>query len=140
MLSNESDALLVVAARSGDRSAFSTLFQRHQSLLHSLCRRALNDITQADDIVQEAALQAMLNLDHINDDTRFGPWLCGIGLNLCRRRARDRSRNLRADWSLEVLSGGRWVLEPAASGPGPEEIAEEADLAARVEGVAYSGA
>jgi RNA polymerase sigma-70 factor (ECF subfamily) len=132
MLSNESDAVLVQAARKGDRSAFSTLFNHHQSLLRSLCRRTLDDGHQADDIVQDAAVHAMLNLDHLRDERRFGPWLCGIGLNLCRRWLRERSRPLRANWSLEVLSGGRWAVEPVASGPGPLDIAEEADLAARV--------
>jgi uncharacterized protein len=74
----------------------------------------------------------MLNLDRLRDPGRFGPWLGGIGLNLCRRHLRERSQPLRADWSEDVLSGGRWAAEPVATGPDPQELAEEADLAGRV--------
>src|ERR1035437_6712477 len=92
MLSNESDSSLVASARNGDRGAFAVLFLRHEAILRALCRRSLADSSLADDIVQEAALQAMLNLDRLRDKSRFGPWLCGIGLNLCRRWLRERSR------------------------------------------------
>src|SRR5437763_3411877 len=118
-LSNESDTLLVSSAQSGDWSAYALLFQRHQPILRALCRRILADGSQVDDIVQEAALHAMLNLDRLHDKSRLGPWLCGVGLNLCRRWLRDRSRLLLADWSLEVLPGGRWTAVATAVGADP---------------------
>src|SRR5450759_3203830 len=75
MLSDHNDASLVSFALNGDRNAFSVLFQRHQGILRSVCRRTLSDSTLADDVVQEAALQAMLNLDRLQNQDRFGPWL-----------------------------------------------------------------
>jgi RNA polymerase sigma-70 factor (ECF subfamily) len=132
MVQDESDRALVVAARNGDKSAFSALFQRHRPMLQALCLRAVGDAFLADDIVQDAAIQAMLNLDRLRNPQRFGSWLGGIGLNLCRRWLRERSRPLRADWSLDVLAGGRWASEPAATEADPQDLAEEADLARRV--------
>lgn len=125
----ESDAILVERARSGDRGAFALLLDRHRPVLLALCRRALGDVLLAEDIAQEASLQAFLSLDRLNQDARFGSWLHGIGLNICRRMVRQRSRDL---WSWEALLGGSYVPEPVARNPGPAELAEEADLQARV--------
>jgi RNA polymerase sigma factor (sigma-70 family) len=132
MPSDESDATLVRFAKNGDRRAYAVLFQRHETMLRALCRRTLADSTLADDVVQDAAIQAMLSLDRLRDANRFGPWLCGIGLNLCRRLLRDRARPLAADWSIEVLSGGLRVEEPTAPESDPQDLTLEAELAARV--------
>lgn len=88
-----SDASLVIAARGGDRQAFSTLLQRHRPLLVAVCRRALGDAGWAEDAAQEAALQALLGLEALRRADRFGAWLAGMGLNVCRRWLRDRSRS-----------------------------------------------
>lgn len=129
-----SDAALVAAVRGGDRQAFSMLLQRHRPLLVALCRRALGDAGWAEDAAQEAALQALLGLDGLRRADRFGPWLAGIGLNVCRRWLRDRSRTA---WSLDALAGGRHdeaftAFDRLDEHLSPAEQAEEADVAARV--------
>ncbi|MBD0363622.1 MAG: hypothetical protein ICV55_12760, partial [Coleofasciculus sp. C3-bin4] len=48
----------------------------------------------AQDLVQEAMLQAYLCLDRLQDDKRFQNWLYGIVLNVCRSHIRDRSCGL----------------------------------------------
>jgi RNA polymerase sigma factor (sigma-70 family) len=116
-----SDATLVAAARAGDRSAFAALAERHYGLLLGTCRRAVGDPEAAADAAQEAVVTALLGLDRLRDDDRFGAWLIGIGLNLCRRALQDRARWARLDGA-----------EPAAGGPGPEEAAEAAAIAERV--------
>jgi RNA polymerase sigma factor (sigma-70 family) len=42
----------------------------------------------AEDVVQEALLQAFLGLERLRDPERFGSWLYGITLNLARMRLR----------------------------------------------------
>ena len=121
-------ATLVAAARRGDRSAFAELVERHRPLLAALCRRALGDPELAEDAVQEAVLLAMTGLDRLRQVDRFGSWLAGIGLNVCRRWLRERSRE---SWSWEAVQGGRIDDLPVA-GPGPAELAEAAELAARI--------
>jgi RNA polymerase sigma factor (sigma-70 family) len=90
-----------------------------------LCRRVVGRSDVADDVAQEASLQALLNLDRLRHPDRFGPWLAGIGLNLCRRWLRERARGA---WSLEALQGGRWGPEPVDQDPTPEEAAEAAEM------------
>lgn len=124
----QSDAELVLAAQAGDKEAFATLFGQHRPLLLALCRRALADPVQSEDAAQEAALVAFLNLDRLRQADRFGPWLGGIGLNICRRMIRERSRD---GWSWEAVQGGRREPDLPDPVPGPEALAEAAELAER---------
>ncbi|MGH2409017.1 MAG: RNA polymerase sigma factor, partial [Chloroflexota bacterium] len=73
------DGALVRAARGGDMSGFALLLVRHRPMVLALCRQKLGDPTLAEDAVQEASLQALLNLDHLHQAERFGSWFAGIG-------------------------------------------------------------
>lgn len=122
----EDDSLLVVAARAGDRDAFAALVTRHHASLLRICRRAAGDRELGADAAQEAVLLAMLGLDRLRRDDRFGSWLLGIGLNVCRRMTRDR---FAPPLSTESLRPGS---EPTTEAPGPPEAAEAEELANRV--------
>src|SRR5262245_24420140 len=95
-----SDAELVYLARQGERGAFALLIERHYASLRSACRRVVGSGELAADAAQQATLTALLGLDRLRDDERFGSWLIGIGLNVCRTMLRDRARHPRA---LEAL-------------------------------------
>jgi RNA polymerase sigma factor (sigma-70 family) len=127
-VSEPSQAALVSAAQQGDKAALATLVARHRPMLVATCQGALGDTDLAEDAAQEAVLLALLSLDRLRQADRFGPWLCGIGLNVCRRWLRERSRT---SWSWEALQGGRaggWPIQA----PGPAELVEAAEDAALV--------
>src|SRR5437763_6913917 len=119
MGSNPHDADLVRLARRGDRAAFALLIERHYPALRSTCRRALRDSDLAGDAAQQATLTALLGLERLRDDDRFGAWLIGIGLNVCRTMLRGRALAPRA---LEALPDGN----PPTSGVDPAAAAEVA--------------
>jgi RNA polymerase sigma factor (sigma-70 family) len=109
------DADLARRARSGDRDAFAALVQRHHATLVRCCRRLVGGDAAAD-AAQDAVVTAMLSLDRLRDDDRFGAWLVGIGLNTCRAILR------RPD--VAAAAG-----EPS---PDPADVVAERELAARV--------
>ena len=124
------DADLVALVRAGDQAAFSALVARHEAMARRLARRLLGDPAEADDIFQEACLQAYLALDRLRAPERFGAWLCGIAVNLSRMRLRAR----RLVYTLEDWDGGRvaagftWAdLEPS-----PEAAYEARELHQRI--------
>ncbi len=120
---------LVAAARTGDLRAFATLVERYYPMARAACARFIGDDDLALDVTQEAVVTAMLNLDRLRHDDRFGAWLTGIALNLCRRTLGSR------DWavfSLDALVGDGAIAEPAADGAAPDDAAIAADIARRV--------
>ena len=112
-MSEPGQAALVSAAREGDKAALATLVVRHRPMLVAVCRGALGDADLAEDAAQEAVLLALTSLDRLRQPDRFGSWLCGIGLNVCRRWLRERSR---ASWSWGGAAGraGRRLAGPGS--------------------------
>lgn len=87
------DELLVRRAQRGDRFAFETLVERHQSRLFTLAGRVLGSRQDAEDAVQEALVRAWLALPRFRRDARFSTWLYRICLNAAHDvRARKRLR------------------------------------------------
>lgn len=123
----DTDTELVARAREGDRAAFEDLVRRHEGLLRALCLRMAGTKGLAEDAVQEAVVQAMLDLDSLRQPDRFGSWLAGIGLNVCRHLLRAEHA---ADVSLDPVGGvvGVWPVDASD----PQQVAEESELAQAV--------
>src|SRR5260370_22005852 len=122
------DEQLVQAAQAGDRAALGMLVQRHRLMALGLCRRLLRDDALAEDAVQEASREALLHIRRLRKPGRFGAWLAGIALNICRSWLRERAHE---SWSWEAMLGGQH-LPGLSSSADPEDIAIETDLAHRV--------
>lgn len=58
----QGDAVLVVAARRGDHVAFSDLLERYRPLAFALTSGLVGDPQVAADVVQEAAVTALVEL------------------------------------------------------------------------------
>jgi len=136
MSQDESDAALVAAAHEGSKEALTLLVSRHWPMLVALCRRTLGEQAIVEDVAQEAVLQAMVGLEHLQRPAHFGAWLAGIGLNLCRRWLRAREHEA---LSWEAVRGGTqgrapWRCEaaPREWQRDPAELAEAADMVRRV--------
>jgi RNA polymerase sigma factor (sigma-70 family) len=89
--------------------------------------RLIADKDLAQELAQEAMLQAYLSLDHLRDAARFKGWLCGIVLNVHRSRLRAQRVTF---FSLEAMTGGLQFDAVSLSGitVTPERIAEEREL------------
>ena len=98
------DRELVQKARDGDRAAFATLLDRHESAVRAVARRLLGG-NDAEDVVQEAFLQGYLGLDRLRDPARFGAWLTAIGVNLARMQLRARRTVPLGEAAAEELPG-----------------------------------
>ncbi len=128
-VTGDSDEMaLVVAAQQGDKRSLGTLLDRHWSVLLGLCRRALGEAAWAEEAAQEAALQALLSITSLRRTDRFGAWLGGIGLNVCRSWLRQRRR--------EGFAGDAPTEAGAVASPDwradPEVLVIEAEVAERL--------
>jgi RNA polymerase sigma-70 factor (ECF subfamily) len=116
-MSSVDNQQLVEDARAGDAEAFAELIGRHYPVLLASCQRMLRDREASRDAAQEATLRAMLGLDQLRESTRFGPWLIGIGLNVCRG----------------LLAGQRVQISRETVGESAGRPADQIDLAERAD-------
>jgi RNA polymerase sigma factor (sigma-70 family) len=110
---------LVALALVGDKDAFADLVTGSTDVVLAVTRRVVGDHL-VDDVLQEAVVVALVNLPRLRNPERFASWLCGIALNVARRRRRDPPIDLLGD--VELPDSARQ----------PDEIAEAAATARRV--------
>jgi RNA polymerase sigma-70 factor (ECF subfamily) len=112
-----SEAQLVRAAQRGSAEAFEELFRRHWPGAHRAAFLVVHDAAAAEDIAQEAFLNAIRALDRFDRRRPFAPWLHRIVVN----RAIDaaRARSLRAEVA-EPLDG---AVAPAPACTWSDEVA-----------------
>src|SRR5215467_15355892 len=101
-----SDAELLAAARKGNKEAFGYLIERYQHMTERIAQRIVGNAYIAQELAQEAVLQAYLSLDRLRNDGRFASWLYSITLNVCRNYFRSQKIDVS---SLEALTGGMFI-------------------------------
>lgn len=86
----ENDACLVQRSQTGDADAFATLVGRYRGLAASIACHYLSHYEDAQDVAQEAFVQAYLRLPTLREPEKFAPWLRRATMNLCADRLRKR--------------------------------------------------
>ena len=99
----ENDVQLIHRILSGDDEAFNTLVRKYQKSVHALAWRKVGDFHFAEEIAQDAFLQAYKNLAMLKDPNQFAGWLYVIANRLSLRWIQ---RNKSAMQSLEDTSMG----------------------------------
>lgn len=126
-MSEQSDSELISLARQGNKAAFGQLVLRYQPMAQRLAARVTGHEGLAQELVQDAMLQAYLSLGKLNDPMRFKSWLYGIVLNVCRN---DWRRQRVISFSLETMIGNR-IDESASlsdSSCDPQRVVEQEEL------------
>jgi RNA polymerase sigma factor (sigma-70 family) len=97
------DVELVRAAQNGDAVSLGVLLERYQAALYALALRMLGHGPQAQDVLQDTFLIALVSIDRLREPEAVGAWLRGILRNLCFRRLRERRREFLFDQPLRPL-------------------------------------
>jgi RNA polymerase sigma-70 factor (ECF subfamily) len=74
---------LIQRSAQGNTEAFRTLVETNQAFAISLASRFMRDVSDAEDIVQEAFIRVWKNLNRYDFNFRFKTWLGKIVTNLC---------------------------------------------------------
>jgi len=75
------DAMLVRAARDGDRAAFGRLYDRYARMVHGVLLAKVPH-SEVDDLVQDVFMMALRRLSTLRETGSFGAWLVAITRNL----------------------------------------------------------
>lgn len=106
----------LLAARDGDRGAFTTVIQRSQADVWRLAAHLVAP-DEADDITQDVFVRAYRSLPRFRADASARTWLLSIARNACADAIRSRRRRRRLHTRLEQSTTDTVV-------PGPEPRTE----------------
>lgn len=104
-LETTADEDLVLASLGGDREAFGQIVERYQRLLCSLAYSAVGNLSESEDIAQEAFITAWQKMADLKDPTKLRPWLCGIvRFKASRSRRKDAREPVSGADDLDALN------------------------------------
>jgi RNA polymerase sigma-70 factor, ECF subfamily len=88
------DSVLVTSMAAGDDTAFEALMRRYNRKLFRVARSILKNDADAEDVLQDAYLQAYRRIGDFRGEAQLGTWLTRIVINqaLMRLRADRRDR------------------------------------------------
>jgi RNA polymerase sigma-70 factor (ECF subfamily) len=93
---------LIQSALAGNSSSFEVLVHRYQDRLYTAMISVVGTADEAEDVVQEAFIQAYLKLDTFQQNSRFFTWLYRIAFNFALARRRRHRGHLSLDEGREA--------------------------------------
>ena len=118
-----SDEDVVRRVRAGEVGLFEILMRRYNQRLYRAARSIVKDEAEAEDVMQQAYVNAYTHLHQFADRARFGTWLTRIAIHEALARARRRGRFTEID-AMED-DGRRDLLSKE---PDPEREAMSGEL------------
>ncbi len=128
-MNQPSDEELMRQYCGGDRSAMTSLVQRHQRAVFHFALRHVRSPDVAQDVAQDAFVRVVQSAADFKEQAKFLTWLFTIVRNLCLDHARRQTHRRHAS-----LDAGR----PGAEGEGPTLGEQTRDATADVERTAAS--
>lgn len=80
----KTDGELVRQVLEGERTACDDLVRRWSARILAFCHARVGNHHAAEDLAQEALLRGLRGLRSLKSPERFGTWLCGIAMRVCR--------------------------------------------------------
>jgi RNA polymerase sigma-70 factor (ECF subfamily) len=101
------DHALVRASLAGDARAFEQLYRIHAGKVHGAILRLVGmDRARAEELTQEAFIQAWRKLSSFRFDAAFSTWLYRLGVNIALMDLRGRREEIHVeDAVLELIAG-----------------------------------
>ena len=110
------DAQLIDEALDGESAAFGQLVRKYQDRLYNTIAHVGGCRDEAEDVVQEAFVQAFVKLSSFRRDSAFYTWLYRIAFNTAVSRRRRRKTELSVERGREALG-----VEPLDDGDAPDD-------------------
>ncbi len=84
----------IAGAQAGDHQAFARLYALHKRRIYSLCLRMVGNVTEAEDLTQEAFLQLHRKITSFRGESAFSTWLYRLTINVVLMQLRKRGLSL----------------------------------------------
>ncbi|TLX76486.1 RNA polymerase sigma factor [Labilibacter sediminis] len=74
---------IIAKAKKGNNKAQKKLYELYSKAMFNICYRMMNNVPEAEDVLQEAFCEAFVRLDSFRFESTFGAWLKRIVVNKC---------------------------------------------------------
>jgi RNA polymerase sigma-70 factor (ECF subfamily) len=111
-----SDEEVVRRVRAGETGLFEVVMRRYNQRLYRVARAILRDDAEAEDVTQQAYVNAYRHLDQFAGLAKFSTWLTRIAVHEALARARRRGRFE----EQETVDDGNGDTMDALKSPGPD--------------------
>jgi RNA polymerase sigma-70 factor (ECF subfamily) len=123
------DEEIVARVLQGQTALFEVLMRRHNERIYRAARAVVRDEREAEDVMQQAYVNAYVHLRQFDRRAKFSTWLTKIAVHEAIARARKRGRYE----PLEREPGGLETFMPTSAAPDPEHQAFARELGALLE-------
>jgi RNA polymerase sigma-70 factor (ECF subfamily) len=125
-----SDEEVVRRVRAGEPALFEVLMRRYNQRIYRTARAIVRDEAEAEDVMQQAYVNAYAHLEQFAERARFATWLTRIATYEALARIRRRSRLT----EIETMGESAEADLLAERGPNPERQAFLGELRKTLEG------
>jgi RNA polymerase sigma-70 factor (ECF subfamily) len=125
------DEEVVRRVRAGETDLFELIMRRYNQRLYRVARSILRDDGEAEDVMQQAYVNAYTHIDQFAGAARFSTWLTRIAVHEALARARRRTRLKELDSMQDANEAEPVALRDER--PDPERQAHTAELRAMLE-------
>lgn len=126
------DEQLMLAFKSGDARAFSTLVTRHRQGVYNFILRYVGHRQRAEDVLQETWLKVVRSSSEYQPRAKFTTWVFTIARNLCvdsaRKESYRKADSLDAPTSEDGEGRALGELVPDEDGASPDRAAHNVRL------------
>jgi len=127
-----SEDAVIEGARQGDAECFKSLYLLHKRRVYSVCFRMTGNISEAEDLTQEAFLQLYRKIATFRGESSFSTWLHRLTVNTVLMRFRKKG--------LTEISLDETQEPTEESGPSKEFGSEDMTLAGSIDRVSLEKA
>jgi RNA polymerase sigma factor (sigma-70 family) len=85
---------LIEQSKTGDSRSQQQLYMQYAKAMYNICRRMINNETEAEDVLQDAFSDAFYRLNSFRYESTFGAWLKRIVVNHCINHLKKRKAEL----------------------------------------------
>ena len=103
MSQSQHDQALIHQAQAGNKVAFNTLYQMHQSRVRTLVAKYAQDADDLEDLQQTVFVKAFLGIKRFRGDAAFTTWLTRIAINVGTTHLRSLRTQRNRQTKLEQL-------------------------------------
>jgi RNA polymerase sigma-70 factor, ECF subfamily len=122
---DEPDNVLIEQVLGGNTTLFELLMRRYNERVYRAARSIVRDEQEAEDVMQQAYVNAFTHLRQFNGSARFSTWLTRIAVNEALARVRRQGRYEAFDEELSNAEPFMFMTQNPADNPERQAFAHE---------------